>query len=210
MKIRNADRHRRKQRHATTGLLLILAGLWLAALHWGGQRSAVDAALLAKLYAGQHPALSSAARMVTPLGGWLPLLIATLAAMIWLLIRGRRRDAMILFIAIEAGRAAVELQKLLIARPRPTEVHLVAVQSASFPSGHAANTLITCLTIALMLGGSRTRAAVAIALALSLVIGLSRPMLGVHWPSDVIGGWAFGLFWTIAIMQCWKSGRSAA
>jgi undecaprenyl-diphosphatase len=207
MKIRNADRQRARWGHATTGLLLILATLWLAALIWGGKHSALDAALLSSLYARQYPALSSAARMVTPLGGWLPLLIATLAAMIWLLIRGRRRDAMVLFIAIEAARATVELQKLLIARPRPTEVHLVAVQSASFPSGHAANSLITFLMIALMLGGAR--ASVAIALALSLAIGLSRPMLGVHWPSDVIGGWAFGLFWTIAIMQ-WRRPRGSA
>ncbi|MDF0545769.1 phosphatase PAP2 family protein [Sphingobium sp. H39-3-25] len=200
MNIQNADRGRARWGHAAVGLLLILAILWLAALSWGGQHSTLDAALLSNLYARQYPALSSAARMVTQLGGWLPLLIATVAATIWLLIRGRHRDAMMLFIAIEAGRAAVELQKWLIARPRPTEVHLVAVQSASFPSGHAANSLMTGLVIALMLGGRRTP--VIAALALSLVIGLSRPMLGVHWPSDVIGGWAFGLFWTIAIMQC--------
>ena len=47
---------------------------------------------------------------------------------------------------------------------------------------------------------SHRRWAVAAALLLSFLIGLSRPMLGVHWPSDVVAGWAFGLFWTLLVL----------
>jgi undecaprenyl-diphosphatase len=45
------------------------------------------------------------------------------------------------------------------------------------------------------------RPAVAGAIILSLLIGLSRVMLGVHWPSDVIGGWAFGLLWVLLTLR---------
>ena len=59
--------------------------------------------------------------------------------------------------------------------------------------------MIFGLTIALALAaGTRwERSAVAFAILLSLLIGTSRVMLGVHWPSDVVGGWAFGLLWVL-------------
>jgi undecaprenyl-diphosphatase len=98
------------------------------------------------------------------------------------------------------GRGLVEAQKYGIARLRPEdEVHLVPVSTPSFPSGHAASSMIVYLTLALVLAsGTRWKwPAVAAALVLSFCIGLSRIMLGVHWPTDVIGGWAFGLLWVL-------------
>jgi undecaprenyl-diphosphatase len=59
----------------------------------------------------------------------------------------------------------------------------------SYPSGHAAGSMVVLLTAALMMGERRLRWA---AVALSLAIGTTRPMLGMHWPSDVIGGWMWG------------------
>jgi undecaprenyl-diphosphatase len=97
----------------------------------------------------------------------------------------------------------VELQKFIIDRPRPgVSPHLVVVDTASFPSGHAANAMITYLAIGLLLPvRQRNRAiAVGIGLAMALQVGISRVMLGVHWPTDVIGGWAFGLIWLMVCM----------
>jgi undecaprenyl-diphosphatase len=79
---------------------------------------------------------------------------------------------------------------------------LAEVHYQSFPSGHAANSMIVYLALALLAFDDprHRRWAVAGALLLSFLIGLSRPMLGVHWPSDVVAGWAFGLLWTLLVL----------
>ena len=97
------------------------------------------------------------------------------------------------------------MQKYWIARARPDlEPHLVVVKTSSFPSGHATSSMIFYLTLALVLDRRHalaSRRGVAAAILLSLLIGISRVMLGVHWPSDVIGGWAFGLLWVLLTLR---------
>lgn len=74
---------------------------------------------------------------------------------------------------------------------------MVEVSYMSFPSGHAANSIVAYFALALLLFEDRHRRGIAVActLILALLIGLTRPILGVHWPSDVIAGWSFGLLW---------------
>ena len=96
------------------------------------------------------------------------------------------------------------MQKTWVARVRPDlEPHLVVVKTQSFPSGHATSSMILYLTVALALtAGTRwQRPAAAGAILLSLLIGTSRVMLGVHWPSDVVGGWAFGMLWVLVALR---------
>ena len=117
---------------------------------------------------------------------------------------GRGRLGLVLLVITLTGRGLAEAQKYWIARVRPDlEPHLVVVKTSSFPSGHATSSMIFYLTLALVLTAhSRWRpAAAAGAILLSLVIGTSRVMLGVHWPSDVIGGWAFGLLWVLLTLR---------
>ena len=179
----------------------LLAILWLAMLTVG--TGAADDDILRALYAGGHPALVVTARAFTGLGSaWvaIPVALGAVALLLWL---GRRREAVIAFLVIAVGRLLVEAQKYAVARLRPEdEVHLVPVSTPSFPSGHSANSMILCLTLAILLFG-RTRwrhPAIAVALLLSVCIGLSRLMLGVHWPTDVIGGWTFGLLWVLVAL----------
>jgi len=103
-----------------------------------------------------------------------------------------------------SGSLVVTVVKNIIGRARPTIVdHLVNVSSLSFPSGHAANSAIVYLTMATLLSqlvegrAARTYLFAAAALIVAL-IGASRIYLGVHWPSDVLAGWAFGTLWAVA------------
>jgi undecaprenyl-diphosphatase len=176
--------------------------LWLAMLIWGGAGSHWDETLYRDLYAGS-PTLIRNALLLTRLGTWLPLTILTIAVAL-ILAFSRRRRAALLLVMVFGGRMLVELQKLIVDRPRPgVSPHLEAVHSMSFPSGHSANSMITFVAIALLVPVRlRNRAvAVGIGLALALQVGWSRVALGVHWPSDVIGGWAFATFWIILCMR---------
>jgi len=171
-------------------------------LLWG--RGPLDRAVYHALYAGSHPVLRGLARLFTALGEPLVLIAAGIACALWLWHSGKARLGLVLIAVTMIGRALSELQKYSIARARPDlEAHLVVVRTSSFPSGHAASSMIFFLTIALALTpGSRWhRVAAAGAILLSLLIGTSRVMLGVHWPSDVIGGWAFGALWVLLTLR---------
>ena len=164
----------------------------------------LDRTVEAALYVGGHPALIGLARGLTFLGEpWvlIPAGFAT-AAMLWW--RHRGGVALALLAVTLVGRGLGELQKYEIARVRPdVEPHLVLVHTSSFPSGHATSSMIFYLTMALALTAETRwhRLAAVGAIILSLLIGTSRVMLGVHWPSDVVGGWAFGMLWVLLTLR---------
>jgi len=182
--------------------LALLPLLWAAMLFLGG--TGADRAVLAFLHAGGDPATIGIARIVTDFGGYTALIPAGLIGAAILAWRRDWTGALLLAAIPLSGRLLVELQKGWIGRLRPEDQdHLVAVQSHAFPSGHAANSMMVLLSLALLLPRTEAarRRAVPVAILLSLAIGLTRPVLGVHWPSDVIGGWAFGLFWMLLLTK---------
>ena len=182
---------------ARTALVALLALVWFAALLLGtGQ---LDRQLLLLLYAGGRPPLIAAARFFTLLGQPTILIALGLIAAAWLWWRHWPGYAIAVVAITLAGRGVSEGQKYLIERPRPLVVpHLVSEHTPSFPSGHATSAMIVYCTLALVLTPERWRKPAMIgAVLLSFCIGLSRPMLGVHWPSDVIAGWSFGAIWVL-------------
>ncbi len=182
--------------------LLGLVLAWAVMLLFGGMD--LDRALLLFAYAGDQPRLAGAARLVTHLGDFRVVLTATAIGALILLVRRDWRAAILLAAIPLSGRLLVELQKGWTARLRPdANEHLVAVQSLSFPSAHAADATLVWLGLALLLPrGPRTRAfAIWAAVWTALSVGVSRVMLGVHWPSDVIAGWSFGLLWTLLLLR---------
>jgi undecaprenyl-diphosphatase len=176
--------------------------VWLAMLVFGG--GALDRSLYELLYSGHRPGLVVLARVLTAFGEPTILIGAGIVCALWLWRTGRARLASALVLIVLVGRGLSEAQKYWIGRARPAlEPHLVLVKTSSFPSGHATSSMIFYLTLALALtAGTRWyRLAAGSAVLLSLLIGISRVMLGVHWPSDVVGGWAFGLLWVLLTLR---------
>lgn len=176
----------------------ILAGLWLAMLTFGA--GPADEFLLATGYAADKPLLAAIARGITVLGEGEVMILISVAGALLLLWRRRPGLGLALIAVTLVGRVLVSAQKYAIGRLRPEDnEHLVQVHSPAFPSAHAANSMIVFLTIALILTANTRwqRAAAGLAIGLSLLVGSSRVVLGVHWPSDVVGGWAFGLLWVL-------------
>lgn len=171
-------------------LLLFLAAGWAGGETLAADRAAI--ALAAQIRAGAET-LTRAAAVATALGGAaVTLSLATLAAL-FLLYRRRPVHALLLAAAVLAERQLVDWLKIFTGRQRPPGGEL-AVESLAFPSGHAANSMTAFLLVAMLAVPARhRRAAVTAAVASSLVIGLTRILLGVHWPSDVAAGWALGL-----------------
>ena len=189
--------------HALKPRLIVLAGLallWAAMLRSG--TGALDRALLDGLYAGGDRARTIIALVITRLGDPDLLTIVSVLVALLLILRREARRAGMLLAVILPGRLLVDLQKALIARPRPdAHLHLVGTRTDSFPSGHAASAVIVWVTLALLIPREARwrRAALAAAALAAAAAGVSRPMLGVHWPSDVVAGWCFGLFWLLLL-----------
>lgn len=121
-------------------------------------------------------------------------------ASIGLLCAARRfRAAIFVGIAVGGGLLLNGLLKLIFARPRPDLTpHLQEVTSTGFPSGHALGATVTYGALAIVIGCLDARyrgGAIAAALVLVTVIGLTRIYLGVHMPTDVIAGVSAGLAW---------------
>ncbi|MDP4575411.1 phosphatase PAP2 family protein [Qipengyuania sp. G39] len=144
-------------------------------------------------------------RDITALGGVTVLTLVSALAIAFLLMRGRVKQALYTALATGGGAVMGKLLKSLFARERPEVVpHLVEVTSLSFPSGHSMNSAIVYLTLAVMISRSfderRARIfTIGTAALLVLAIGFSRLYLGVHYPTDVLGGWTVGASWALAM-----------
>ena len=148
-------------------------------------------------------------RDFTALGGVgvLTLLTLSVAGYLWLI--GKVRAMLLVLGAIGSGLLVSTLLKQGFDRPRPDLVpHDSLVYTASFPSGHSMMSAITYLTLAALLARVLPNRAtkvyfLGLAVLVTIGVGVSRVYLGVHWPSDVLAGWAVGaswamLFWLIA------------
>lgn len=160
----------------------------------------------------EHAQLTRAAILLTQLGGSLVLVPLALIVALLLWRRQGRRDALLFLGTVMTGRAMIEIIKLSVDRPRPAfDPYPVFVSSQSFPSGHAGNSMLTFVAMAMFLAPERwRRQALAGAIALAMAIGWTRPMLGVHWPTDVVAGWCFGLLWVGLWWRLSRRGETAA
>jgi undecaprenyl-diphosphatase len=154
--------------------------------------------------------LAEMARDVTALGGVAVLALLTLAVAGFLWLRNMRGAMSLVLVATLGGLIESTLLKALFDRPRPSLVpHLTQTFTSSFPSGHSMLSATVFLTLGALLGRFvnevRLKAYfLLVALVLTIAVGVSRVYLGVHYPTDVLAGWAAGLAWALA---CWLVAR---
>lgn len=193
--------------------VLLLAFIVLAGRVMAGDTQAIDTRILRAVRDPSNPArvrgpawMESALLDVTALGSTTVLTIIVVAVAGFLLLQARYRSALVIAVTAITAEVMNTVLKHLFMRPRPDVVpHLRAVASSSFPSGHAMESAIIYLTLGAMLMRVAERRAtklycLVLAIVLTLLVGVSRVCLGVHYPTDVVAGWAFGFMWACV---CW-------
>lgn len=211
---------------ATSSVLaLLVAGVVFATVlvlvtsAWSVVRR-MDVAAIDALNSFVHgqPWLVKALHTVTDLGGSQTSRVLIPLAVGWLVIRRQHRLAAFVAVTGIGAWALTAGVKALVDRARPTvEVAVATVPDASFPSGHALGSTVTygvLLLVFLPVVPARLRRAVTAAtVALVVAIGLTRIALGVHFPTDVIGGWSLGVVWlgvTTTALRHWRADESTS
>jgi undecaprenyl-diphosphatase len=209
-------------------ILLVGGALWLFAELAdeviGGETEPFDRAVLLLLRNPLDradplgpPWLEHVFRDLTALGGYTVITLAAILAFLYLAMLGQWLSAKLLVLSLAGATIVNNLLKFGFDRPRPDFVaHLVEVQSASFPSGHAMLSAIAYLSFGALLAGAQPSRrmkvyVLSVAVLVTLLIGISRVYLGVHWPSDVLAGWALGAGWAIGfwLLARWLEFRRA-
>ncbi|WP_405770069.1 phosphatase PAP2 family protein [Actinacidiphila glaucinigra] len=202
---------------ASAAFLLLLGSV---AARWGPLLAA-DRAITVELHAVavRHSGWTRLNRVLTD-WVWDPLTmrLLLLAAVGWLLVRRENRQALWLVLAGTLGWVIQQAAKALVGRERPRWPDPVdSAAFAAFPSGHATTAALVCgalLWLLLLRVPARSPwcvAACAVAFVSVVGVGFTRVYLGVHWPSDILGGWLLAaavLTGTAALCEPWRTGAA--
>lgn len=195
--------------------IAVVGGVWLFVEIWEGVRDgeskSFDTWLLTLLHdSGGNPIgpgwVQELGRDFTALGGVGVLSLFALAVVGYLLLQSKVRAALLIVFSVGGGLLVSTSLKVLIGRPRPDLFeHASIVYTSSFPSGHSMMSAVVYLTMGALLARVQSGRAIKAYIllcagALTLLVGLSRIYLGVHWPTDVLAGWTAGSTWALL---CW-------
>lgn len=198
-----------------TRFTLALAASFLCAAGFGGIAMLIDSGVInewdriviAAVQGAETPGLTSVMKLFSLTGEKVPVALITAAAGLFLFtVLGHRKELLLLAISVGGSGALNVWLKLLFQRARPTIYRLADAPGYSFPSGHSMAAFCLYATIAYLLWRHiphKVGRVLLIALSTLFIaaIGYSRIYLGVHYPSDVVGGylasgcWLFGLIW---------------
>ena len=174
--------------------------LWLGfALHWSWL-GAVDSTMLDPLhrYGMKHPAWVSFWELISIVFGPWGFRLAAAAIVIFAVTRRNLRAILFVLATLALSGVLTETAKYLADRPRPLTA-MTAAASTSFPSGHAIVAMVGVLALLTLSAGMlsrRSRVVTVVAGAVIVIaVGFSRVALNVHYPSDVLAGWALGYLW---------------
>jgi undecaprenyl-diphosphatase len=162
-----------------------------------------------------RPWFAEMVRDISGLGGIAVLTLVTLAVVSYLAIRRSWMQSLYVLIAVVTGSLFSNLLKIGFDRPRPDIIpHGSHTILPGFPSGHSLISAIVYLTLGAMVAAAhqgkwmRTYL-MLVPVILTLLIGISRIYLGVHWPSDVLAGWLGGAAWASMVWILYKHANRA-
>ena len=150
--------------------------------------------------------LPEAARDITALGSYSIVILATAFVLGFLLLQRRFAEALLVLVTISGGGILSQVLKSVFERERPDRAfHLTEVSTLSFPSGHSMVSSVVYITLGALLARSLAHRrskmyCLWVGVVLAVLVGLTRVYLGVHFPTDVLAGWAAGASWA---MFCW-------
>ena len=197
---------------SAAGVGILIFALTASLVVAGSTRAFDEAALLSLRTPGDLATpvgpswLLPAAREVTGLGGTPLLTLLTLFLAGYFAVKRQGRTIIILLAAVIGQTMLSHWLKDMFGRPRPDIVpHLVEAANMSFPSGHSTSAAAVYLTLAAFVARETKERIVRnyvyfVAVALALMIGASRVYLGVHYPTDIIGGLSFGAAWAAIVL----------
>ena len=182
------------------------------------EANALDTLANPLLHSLSNPILDAFMGALTDIGSTIVVAPLFAVAFVLLMWRRHRREAFFLAVSIAGSLALNESLKLVFHRPRHQLAWAQVLPEYSFPSGHAMNSLVFYVAIALIIGllwGRRAGSiAVVGAIVLALLIGTSRIYLGYHYFTDVVGGLLAGAAWLLIVFAAfdpglWLSSRRA-
>jgi undecaprenyl-diphosphatase len=187
-------------------VLLLLAFVVGASEVMEGDTRSFDLHLLqgAQALRASHPWLAEVMRDFSGLGSTATLTLFTVVTVGYLALVSARVTALLVATSVITGAFFVQFLKAGFGRLRPDASFAEMVATGlSFPSGHTSMSAIVFLTLGALIARTRSRAPerlyiLAAAALMALLVGISRVLLGVHWATDVLGGWAFGAAWAMA------------
>ena len=197
---------RTRHLYAVAAACLLLFA-WLGQAVLANRTLPFDLAIRNSIHGWASPALTTLMIGVTQMGAPSVLITITIIVGVYLVVKRQAPLAAVLALSTIGASAADESIKLVYHRPRPLAFFgYDEPMTYSFPSGHSTTSICFYGLLAVMLAGSmksRThrRALWTAASLLVLSIGFSRVYLGVHYPTDVLGGYAFGLVWLLGVVN---------
>jgi undecaprenyl-diphosphatase len=198
--------------------LLLAAVLAVAAIKvsedaLGGESGPLDETVLVFIHGHVPRTLTWLFEAITATGSLSALLPLTLAVIFWLLYAAHRLEALFFAVSVSAGAATTYVVKAAAGRTRPDLWDTAWYWGSSFPSGHTLATAAFATAAVVCVDRIRpaaSRFAIAIALTWILLVGFSRLVAGVHWPTDVLAAACIGAFLPVAMSMAftWHHGKS--
>lgn len=164
-----------------------------------------DSTIINFIHSFESPTLTSIMKGVTFFGGEIFIGGAVITTVIFLILANHKKDALVFGFILVFGIILNLILKGVFERARPDLFAMIIEKTYSFPSGHSMNSFVFFMSLSYFIFHNSRNKNLALCLIvfssiIVLLIGISRIYLGVHFPSDVIGGYAAGLLWFVAVL----------